>query len=91
MKFLKRVWMGAGYLEGYGEHPGTLIVFAMLLACGLAGVQKGGLAGFIGGAVFGAICVLPFYIIGCVDRAKSYEADMEATMNRLKRDYSNGN
>lgn len=87
IKFFKRIWRGSGYLEGYGHHPGTSIVLIMLLASGLAGVEKGGLRGFIGGAIIGAICILPLYIIGCIDRAKGYEQDVEHTMMQLQKDY----
>ena len=88
LKFFKRVWMGAGYLEGYGEHPGNLMLFVMMTSCGLAGVEKGGLRGFIGGAIIGAVFILPMYFMGCVSRAKMYEQDMEETMQRLKKDYN---
>lgn len=90
LKFFKRIWMGAGYLEGYGHHPGTPVLLIFILAAGLAGIDKGGLDGFLGGAFVGFICLVPFYIIGCVERARGYEQDVVATMDRLKKDY-NGN
>lgn len=90
MKMLRRIWKGAHYLEGYGEHPGTLAFFAFVLMCGLAGAKRGSLAGFFGGMAVGLIFFGPLYAMGCYDRAKMYEQDVEATMKRLKKDY-NGN
>lgn len=87
LKFFKRVWMGAGYLEGYGEHPGTLHVVVMILCCGLAGAKRGDWAGFFGGIAIGVVAFLPFYIAGCVSRAKDYEKDVERTFQRLQKDY----
>jgi hypothetical protein len=87
LKFFKRAWLGAGYIEGYGHHPGTGVLLVMILCTGLAGAKKGNLSGFFGGIVIGAIAFLPFYIMGCVDRAKSYEEDVERTFQRLQKEY----
>lgn len=87
IKFFKRAWAGAGYLEGYGNHPGTGVVIVMILCTGAAAAQKGGLSGFIAGLAIGAVAFLPFYIMGCVSRAKSYEEDVERTFQRLQKDY----
>jgi hypothetical protein len=83
-KFFRRVIKGAGYLEGYGHHPGTLLLAVFILCCGLAGIKNGKVFGFFGGMAFGAICMGPFYIIGCVERAKGYEEAVVRTFNRLK-------
>ena len=88
MKTLKRIWRGARYLEGYGYHPGTGTLFITALMCGIAGTQRGGLAGFIGGFVIGlALMSLP-WMVGCYDRAMSYERDVERTMRRLQKEYT---
>jgi hypothetical protein len=77
--------MGAGYLEGYGHHPGTLVLLIYIVAAGLSGVQRGGWDGFIGGCAVGLICLGPFYLIGCYSRAKDYEEDMEKTFEILQK------
>ena len=87
-KFFKRAWMGAGYLEGYGHHPGTGILAIYILASGLAGARDGGWNGFFGGMAIATVFFLPIFILGSVSRAKDYERDVEQTFERLKRDYS---
>jgi len=84
-KTIRRIIAGAGYLEGYGDHPGTGVVAVSILACGLAGAQRGSWAGFFGGMAFGFIAIMPFFAIGCIDRAKAYERDVEKTFNILKK------
>jgi hypothetical protein len=88
MKAIKRIWMGAGYLEGYGHHPGWPVFGIFILASGLAGIRQGGLGGFIGGCVVGLVCLGPFFMIGCYSRAKDYEVDVKNTFNKLKRNYN---
>jgi hypothetical protein len=83
-KFFKRIWMGAGYLEGYGEHPGTLHLCAFILCSGLAGAERSGWEGFLFGALFCVAVTLPFYLGGCYSRALDYEKDVERTFNILK-------
>ena len=88
MKTLKRIWRGAGYLEGYGYHPGTGTLLITSFMCGIAGAQRGGLAGFIGGFVVG-LCVMGLaWIVGCHERARNYELDVERTMRRLQKEYT---
>ena len=87
MKTLKRIWRGARYLEGYGYHPGTGVLLITAFMCGIAGLGKGGLSGFLGGFIIGlALMILP-WMVGCYDRAMSYERDVERTMERLGKDY----
>jgi hypothetical protein len=81
MRFFKQIWRGAGYLEGYGEHPGVDIVVVMILVCGLAGAQRGSWAGFFGGMGIGAIFILPFFFAGCISRANACD---RAQANLLK-------
>jgi len=55
---------GCGYLPGYGEHPGTLILLLL--------VAYGALAGGAGGAaIMAGICV-PAYLVGAHDRGRRY-------------------
>ena len=81
------MWMGAGYLEGYGQHPGWSTIAIYVVASGLAGVQKGGSAGFFGGAAIAICMILPIFLAGCYSRARDYERDVEQTFEKLKKDY----
>jgi hypothetical protein len=86
LKFFKRIWMGAGYLEGYGHHPGWSTIGIYIVAGGLAGIRNGGLNGFLGGAAITILCIGPFFMIGCYSRAQDYEQDMEQTFKILSKD-----
>jgi hypothetical protein len=86
-KFFKRIWMGAGYLEGYGHHPGWATIGIYVVAGGLAGINNGGPSGFLGGSLITILCIAPIFFAGCYSRAKDYEQDVEATFNKLKRKY----
>ncbi len=88
VKFFKRAWAGAGYLEGFGHHPGWPVLGLFILGAGIAGVQRGGLTGFVGGAVISACALVPFFIAGCVSRAREYEKAVERTFQRLQKDYN---
>lgn len=83
LKFFRHVRRGSGYLEGYGEHPGTLYLFAFILMGGLAGA-RGGIWGFLGGAVVMAVFMLPMYIYGCVERSKGADRKQEQLMKLIK-------
>lgn len=69
--FLRKVRMGAGYLPGQGEHPGTGTVVFLTLLTGLAGAQSGGLVGFAVGCAIGSAVYGPMWIAGCIGRANS--------------------
>lgn len=84
MRWIKQVWRGAGYLEGYGEHPGIDVTVVMILVCGIAGIEKGGLNGFLGGMAIGAFFILPFFFIGCVSRANACDEDQKQLLNKIK-------
>ena len=84
MKFLRHVIRGAGYLEGYGHHPGTGMLLIITLMGGLAGAGKGLLTGFIGGCIIAFVFTLPLYIIGCVDRSKSADRDQARLLKTIK-------
>jgi len=83
MKLLKDIVQGAGYLEGYGHHPGTETMLFLIALCGLSGAN-GGIWGFIGGMIIGAIAIIPFWGVGCVSRARSYQRSVERTFNIMK-------
>lgn len=87
MKLFKRIWMGAGYLEGYGHHPGWSTLGIYVFAAGLSGIEKGGLDGFIGGCGIALLCLGPFFMMGCYSRAKDYELDVDRTFNNLSKEY----
>ena len=84
IRIIKQIWRGAGYLEGYGDHPGKDMVVVMILVCGLAGAQRGSWAGFFGGAIFGAVMILPFFIAGCVSRANACDREQARLLNKIK-------
>lgn len=87
MKTFKRIWRGARYLEGYGSHPGNGTFIFMIFFCGVAGIGRGGIWGFIGGAVIGAVVWSIPWMVGCYDRACLYERDVERTMERLRKEH----
>lgn len=86
-KIVKRIWMGAGYLEGYGHHPGWTVIAIYVVASGFAGIEKGGLRGFFVGAAIAIGVILPIFLAGCYSRAKDYEMDVEHTFEKLKKEY----
>lgn len=84
MRWIKQTWRGAGYLEGYGDHPGRDMVAVMILVCGLAGAQRGSWAGFFGGMIFGFIAIMPFFIAGCISRANACDQDQARLLKTIK-------
>ena len=84
VRFFKQIWRGAGYLEGYGDHPGKDMVVVMILVCGLAGAQRGSWAGFFGGMIFGAVMILPFFIAGCISRANACDKAQARLLKTIK-------
>lgn len=83
-RFFKQIYRGAGYLEGYGHHPGWAIVIAITLAGGLAGIDKGGLNGFFGGMFFSAVFTLPLFIAGCIGRANDCDRSQAKLLKTIK-------
>lgn len=73
MNLIRDVVQGAGYLEGYGDHPGTPIMLGFILAGGVVGLERGGVYGFLAGAFAMVVGVGPFWMMGCVDRARGYQ------------------
>ncbi len=84
MRVFKRIFDGCRDLPGYGPHPGTGVTAFYILVCGLAGAQRGSLAGFFGGAAFGAAFFIPMYLIGAYDRGKLYEESKVRLMRKIK-------
>lgn len=79
MKFFRDLWQGAGYLPGYGDHPGTAFLVMFTLMGVVAGVDRGGIYGAIIGALIMFSVMFPVWVIGCIDRARDYQ-------NRIKRE-----
>lgn len=67
----RRIRMGAGYLPGYGDHPGTSTVVFLTLLTGAAGSHAGWI-GFVGGCCLGALVYGPMWLAGCIGRANAY-------------------
>jgi hypothetical protein len=67
---------GCGYVEGYGEHPGTIALLAFALMGAAAGARTGWR-----GAVFGAVAMLavfgPMYLSGAYERSRDSERDAQ--------------
>ena len=83
MRIIRQIIRGAGYLEGYGHHPGNSMLIIMIMACGAAGI-KGGFAGFLGGMLLGAVFILPLWIIGCVGRANDCDRSQARLLKQIK-------
>lgn len=73
MKLLKDIIQGAGYLEGYGNHPGTDMLLIFTLMGALAGAPRGGWTGALGGALAMIVFMGPLWCMGCVGRARDYQ------------------
>jgi len=71
-KVLKQIRMGAGYLPGYGDHPGTFTLLLMIGMGAWAGIDHGPL-GMVMGAVFMFAFFGPIWCIGCISRANAYD------------------
>jgi hypothetical protein len=84
MKFIRDIVQGAGYLEGYGHHPGNGILFVMILGCGVAAIERGGLYGFLVGSLVGAVTIGPLWAIGCVGRAREYQQEQKHFLEQEK-------
>ena len=86
MNIIRHIIRGAGYLEGYGHHPGTGIMLLFIFIGGLAGVQRGDWAGFFGGMILSAIFYLPLYCWGCIDRSKASDQTQKKLLKTIKGD-----
>lgn len=76
--FFQDIFLGAKDLPGYGNHPGTSILILITLLCGWAGYLRpdGNWITALIAAICGCLIMLPVWIIGSVDRARSYKADI---------------
>jgi hypothetical protein len=86
MKIIRHIIRGAGYLEGYGHHPGTSTILLFIFIGGLAGAQRGSWAGFFGGMILSAMFYLPLYIWGCIDRSKDSDRTQKRLLKHIKGD-----
>lgn len=84
IQLIKHCIRGCRDLEGYGPHPGTSMLFIVGLVGGLAGVDKGGLNGFIFGGLFAFFVTLPLYLHGAYSRSKLYERDQVQLLRKIK-------
>lgn len=81
---IKHMVRGCRNLEGYGPHPGTDLLFIVSIVGGLAGVDKGGLNGFIFGYLFAFCMTAPLYLHGAYSRSKLYERDQVNLLKTIK-------
>lgn len=76
IKFLRDIKRGAGYLPGYGSHPGNIMMIfslAMLIIAGLCNEGIGWSEGILAGVTVWAATALPLYLMGCVGRAREWD------------------
>lgn len=84
---IKHIIRGAGYIEGYGHHPGNTYFLSFILLGGIVGFLMAESSRLIGGASLAfveIVAILPFYVMGCIDRSKNYERDKERLINILR-------
>lgn len=74
------IWKGCWYLEGYGEHPGLVLLVIMILAGILSGLGKGWLTMLAGGAFMFAVWG-PMFMYGAYSRTKEWQ---KSEYNRKK-------
>lgn len=70
---LRRIVAGCGSPPGYGPHPGTPFLIAMVVFGAWSGLQRGLLAGAIGAAVM-LVVFGSMYLIGAHSRGRDSEA-----------------
>lgn len=85
MNLIKKIYRGAGHLEGLGTHPGNQLMAITIIMAGAAGAPRGGWWGFMGGIVFAAASVIPFWAIGCVSRYNAYLRDQQRLFDVLSK------
>ena len=69
MKTLKHIWRGCGYLPDYGDHPGTPVLFLLIVLGVLVGASNGFYGAVMGAGVM-ALIFGPVYLIGAYQRSK---------------------
>lgn len=66
---LGHIIRGCGYVDGYGEHPGTLTLFAFVAMGAAAGARGGWIGAALGAA--GMLAVFgPMYLYGAYERSR---------------------
>lgn len=85
MNTLRYIRLGAGYLEGYGHHPGTPFVVMMTLATGLAGLE-GGLIGFLLASFLGLALYGSMWLVGAYGRGKDWTARQKRLTSKRESD-----
>ena len=60
------------------------MMIILILITGLAGAQRGSIAGFIGGSIVGIVVYLPMFLIGAYGRSKDYERDQIRLLQKIK-------
>ena len=84
MRLIRDIIRGSGDLPGVGPHPGTVVALGFIAMGALAGAQRGGLWGAVGGGLVMALGILPFWVIGCIDRARISDRQGQRLMGYLK-------
>jgi hypothetical protein len=67
---LRQIARGCGHVPGYGEHPGTVPLVMLIVAGGLAGLERGVLGGLVGALLMAAVFG-PVYLYGAYTRGKA--------------------
>ena len=87
MNLFKDIYRGAGYIKGYGHHPGNSIVLTSILLGALVGAQTDTWDGVIGGAFLVAVVVVPIWALTCVCRARTYQQNLSKSLNLSSKKY----
>lgn len=69
-KVISRIIKGCGYVEGYGNHPGTAMVIFLIFVGAIAGLDRGVIGACIGASLM-ALVFGPMYLYGAYSRGKS--------------------
>lgn len=75
---------GMGNLKYYGKHPGVFLTFYLIIATAVAGLQNGGLSGFIGGLILGSVIYIPMLLWGSIRRSIEHDAYVEKRERRIE-------
>ena len=74
MNIFQKIAMGAGELDGYGDHPGWGMLFFGAWIGALGGMASYGWVGGLIGALVMLVFFGPLFLVGCVNRANSFLA-----------------
>ena len=72
LKILKQIRKGGGYLPGYGNHPGTILLFALPIVVVVTGLDNGIISAMTAGILM-FLTVGIGWCIGCITRANDYD------------------